>query len=77
MTLTELLAVVDECYADGLVMEYHENPEGEYGDTLALFIVREVADTFELDADEETQRKEARRVLLAAADELKSAARLL
>jgi hypothetical protein len=79
VTLKELIAVVDECYAggEGLVMEYHEKGACHHGDTLAEFIAAEIADTFEPAASEEAQRAEARRVLLAAADELTSAARLL
>jgi hypothetical protein len=40
------------------------------GDTLALFIVRELADTFDPTATEDKQRAEAARVLRQARDQL-------
>ena len=59
MTLNELLEIVHRTYPDGLTRECWnkamQRALGGSGDTLAEFIVREIADTFETDAPEESQ----------------------
>ena len=42
--LLPIIKVADEAYGDGLVMDYYKVPTGEFGDTLASFIVREIGD---------------------------------
>lgn len=46
LILDELIAIADEGYSDGLGLAYHEEPDGEHGDTLAKFVAVELADTF-------------------------------
>jgi len=46
LSLDELIGIADSGYADGLVQSYHEDRDGEYGDTLAKFVAIELADTF-------------------------------
>src|SRR5512137_2491609 len=46
LILDELIAIADEGYSDGLVLAYHEEPDGEHGDTLAKFVAVDLADTF-------------------------------
>ena len=79
MTLNEIMAVASHAYdADGVVMACW-NPVRQrvrkktlqgFGDTLALFICREIAETFDPDADSAEQLAEAGRVIQRAADEL-------
>jgi hypothetical protein len=61
MTLEKLIAVVDEAYPDGLVGRAHKGED--VGDTLALFIARELSDTYDSDASDAEQAAEAERVM--------------
>jgi len=71
MDLNKLIEIVDEGYPDGLVKaSFEEGDEGSLGDTLALFIAREVKDTFDEGATDEAQVAEAIRVMEMARREL-------
>ena len=41
-TLTDILKVADEAYPNGLIARYADDLDGDYGDTLARFIVVEL-----------------------------------
>lgn len=74
MTLAQLLDRANQGYPDGFLTEYYDPDTGEAragsGDTLALFIVTELRETFDPTASDETQLAEARRVLDRAQEEL-------
>lgn len=74
MTLAELLRRANRGYPDEFLAEYYDPDTGEEqpgsGDTLALFIVRELRETFDPGAPDEAQLAEARRVLDMAQAEL-------
>ena len=71
MTLTQLIKIASEAYdADGAVMKYHLDPDGDHGDGLAKFIAVELAETFDEGATEEEQRNEASHTMSNALDEL-------
>lgn len=62
MTLVELLKIANKGYPDGALALYFNPETGKvddldkvHGDTLALFVVRELASTFERDATDEEQ----------------------
>ncbi len=68
MTLAELIQIVDKAYPDGLVARAHKDED--VGDTLALFIVRELADTYDPDASDAEQAATASGAMGSAIDEL-------
>lgn len=76
LTRLELLEAANRSYPDGQLSWYFDettgepihNPDG--GDTLALFIVFELAETFDEDADRATQLGEAIRVMERAASDV-------
>lgn len=72
MDLNKLIEIVDEGYPDGLVKACFEDgmKDGIQGDTLALFIAREIDDNFDADATDKDQIEEALRVVFAARREL-------
>lgn len=71
MELKELIRLADKAYdEDGLVMAYHEDPEGNHGDTLAKFIALELAGTFDAEANDLNQLNEATRVIGVACQQL-------
>lgn len=78
MTLLELLNLANKGYPDGGVATYYDEATGEclpeadlgMGDTLAEFIVIELSETFDLDAEEEAQIAEAIRVMQRAGDDI-------
>jgi hypothetical protein len=70
MDLNKLIEIVDEGYPDGFVKRCFDNPKKDHGDTLALFLAREVKDTFDADATDEAQVAEAIRVMEMARREL-------
>lgn len=76
MKLSELINIANEHYDDGYLAMYFDFAndvpalsDGQ-GDTLAEFVVAEIADTFDPDADDEDQLREAIRVMKAAARQL-------
>ena len=74
MKLAELIAAANKAYPDGLIEQSFNPDTGKAkdgaGDTLALFIVRELSETFDPEASDEDQIKEAVRVLNTAINEL-------
>lgn len=72
MDLDKLIEIVDEGYPDGLVKACFEDgmQDGIHGDTLALFLAREIDDNFDPDATDKEQIEEALRVVFAARREL-------
>jgi len=66
MTLPELIHKASEVYDNRAIQDYFEDDEGEHGDTLALFIARELRDTFDPKATDEEQCAEALRVMKVA-----------
>lgn len=74
MTLLELLNLANEYYDDGNLSLYYDKETGApvagTGDTLAEFIVKELRDTYDADADDAAQVAEARRSLTSAAEQL-------
>lgn len=71
MTLEELLQKANDAYGDNLIIGYFSDPDDEsMGDTLALFIMRELSETFDKNASEEDQLAEAARVMSTARDEI-------
>ena len=77
MTLNEIIRIVNEAHPDSLVgLEYwdfeHEKPRDPPGDgdTLALFIVRELKDVYDEDATDFEQLGEAARALAVAQRQL-------
>lgn len=70
MDLDKLIEIVDAGYPDGLVKASFENEDDCLGDDLALFLAREVKDTFDENATDEAQVNEAIRVVEMARREL-------
>lgn len=77
MKLRQLIAIAAEGYSENLPLGYFDDPNGEHGDTLAEFIMKEIVDTFEEDESDLKQLAEARRVLRNAIAELKDVVRAL
>ena len=83
MTLNQLVCRAASVYPDAYVLEYWDkdaqepkaNPTG--GDTLAQFIVQELADTYDADASDNEQIATAVRVMQSAADDLGTVAHAL
>ena len=74
MKLNELLEIVHRAYPDELTRKCWnremQRPCGGAGDTLAEFIVREIADTYDAEASDEAQLDEALRVMRRACTEV-------
>ena len=76
MTLNELITIAAATYPDGLILEYWDSvrnkprKNAKAGDTLAQFIVQELADTFDKAATAEEQVATAGRAIERAAAEL-------
>lgn len=74
MTLAQLLDRANHGYPDGFLAEYYDPDTGEAragsGDTRALFIVRELRETFDPEAPDDAQVTEAIRVLERAREDL-------
>ena len=79
MTLNEIMAVASRAYdADGVILacwdsgnqRARKKPRYGFGDTLALFICREIAETYDPHASSADQLAEAVRVARRAAEEL-------
>ncbi len=72
MRLSEIIAIADRVYPDGLVQAYFEAPEGQHGDTLAKFIAVELREVYDAEAGSEEQLSEAVRAMRRAKDELEN-----
>ncbi len=70
MTLDEIIQMANKAYPDGLVAKAHKGEDA--GDTLALFIVRELADIYEPDASDAEQAAAANGAMGSAIDELQA-----
>lgn len=70
MTLKELIDIVDDVYPDGVIGQWHADPDGNHGDMLAKFIEIELRETFNSDVSTHDQLIEALRVMETARDEL-------
>ncbi len=70
MTLDQLIDIANAAYGDDLILQYHRNRQGNYGDGLAKFIAVELAETFEADAAGKEQTERAAEVMGNAQDEL-------
>ncbi len=83
MFLNDLIRLINNAYPDALIAQnwdfQDECPkvDAEEGDTLAEFIVLEIADTFEPDADDGEQMAGALRVITQAIDDLDRVANAL
>ncbi len=69
MTLDEIIQMADEAYPDGLVARAHKGED--VGDTLALFIVRELTDIYDPDASDAEQAAAASGAMETAINELR------
>ena len=67
MKLLELLTTADKGYGDGAMAGYFDEATGKhkngFGDTLAQFVVLELSETFDKDADTATQLSVARNMM--------------
>ena len=72
MELDKIIEIADKVYADGLVGQYHREPKGGHGDTLAKFIAVELRDTYDASLSDEEQIRNAESVLSTACRELES-----
>ena len=79
MMLNEIMEIASHAYdADGVIMacwdpvhqRARKKPLHGFGDTLALFVCREIAETYDPDASSTEQLTEAVRVMRRASDEL-------
>ncbi len=83
MFLNDLIRIINKAYPDDLIQQNWDfqdecpNADAETGDTLAVFIVQEIADTFEPDADDGEQMAGALRVIHQAIDDLEAVATAL
>ena len=82
MTINELIRIASSHYEDGLIEQYwdfkNSRPKDTgAGDTLALFVTREIADTFDENADDRQKLENAGRAISNASGQLSSLARVL
>jgi hypothetical protein len=75
MTFENIIDIADSVYPDRLIRGAWGNRNGDgeledVGDTLAIFIVRELQDTFDAEASDTDQLKEAVRAMDSAINEL-------
>lgn len=82
MTLNQLIVRAAIAYPEAAVLDCwdmgRERPlKRDNGDTLALFVARELRDTFDPQAEEATQIATAVRAMQTAADELQRVAHAL
>lgn len=69
MKLRTLIRIASDSYPDGAVLDAHERGEAA-GDTLALFIAREIAETFEAERPTADQLARAIEVMEKAHGEI-------
>jgi hypothetical protein len=75
VTLNKLIRICNKYYDDGYLAMYwnfkKSKPVDTYsGDTLALFIVREISDTYRVDISDKEQIREAARCMNSASEQL-------
>lgn len=77
MMLNEIMEIAAECYPDRSIESYWDPAQqrvyggADCGDTLALFIVRELRDTYDAELPSEEQIEEAIRVMDRAREDIK------
>jgi hypothetical protein len=71
MELKEIIEIASSVYPEGLVIQAYE-ANGNVGDGLAEFIVRELKDTYDSQASDMEQLEEAERVMKNAQKELEN-----
>lgn len=69
MKLRTLIRIASDSYPDGAVLDAHERGDAA-GDTLALFIAREIADTYEAEKTTAEQLQRAVEVMEKAHGEI-------
>jgi len=69
MTFEKIIEIADKVYP-GFIGLYAADNDSDYGDTLALFIARELKDTYDPDASDYAQLEEAAQAMRSAAREL-------
>ncbi len=81
MQILELLNLANKGYSDGELVEFYDEETGDIvegeGDTLALFIVRELMSTFQRGVEDAAQISEAIRAMTVAKKELESVIKAL
>ncbi len=83
MTLNQLVLRAATVYPDGQVLDCWDSSKqrprrsSKGGDTLALFIARELADTYDSEADDGTQIATAAKAMQTATDDLQAVAQSL
>jgi hypothetical protein len=78
ITLARIVGLVDRAYSDdGVVGDYFAKPKGQYGDTLALFLVRELSEVYEEAADRATNLHLAADAVRTAIQDLEAVLRAL
>ena len=69
--LKSILSKAVKAYDDnGVLQDYIDDPDGEHGDTLAEFVVREASDVFDPEADETINAREIARAMNTAIKQL-------
>jgi hypothetical protein len=75
VSINELIAIVSKSYPDNCVQDVYrneyENADILVGDTLAVFIARELHETFDPDASDRDQLETAQRKIETAMHELR------
>ena len=69
-TMRKIIDVAEKTYPDGLIGLYFTDPDGDHGDLLARFIVKELSETFDPTNSTGGQWHEAARVMRVAQKEL-------
>jgi hypothetical protein len=77
MTLEQIMDKANQAYPDDLIRAYWDEPHANHGDTLARFIVAELQDVFDSEANDATNLKAARNAITRAAKELTDVAEAL
>ena len=74
MDLDRITGIAGSAYPDGLVEDYREDPDGDHGDMLAEFIVKELKDTYDGEAIDAEQLDTALSAMRTAICELQDVA---
>ena len=83
MTLNQLVCRAASAYPEAYVLQYWDmdkqapKPNRKGGDTLAMFVANEIADTHDPDADDGQQIATAVRAMQTATDDLQAVAQAL
>jgi hypothetical protein len=77
MTIEQMIDKAHQAYPDGLLQAYWVAPHADHGDTLAKFVVAEMQDVFDPEADDATNLEAVRNAITRAAKELTDVAEAL